>query len=74
MNRDLGVQPLIEIMKENHLEASNLVAASEKQLTYKMISRACKGRRLTPHTQEKVCEALNKASGKDFKVTEIFNY
>ena len=72
--RDLGEQPITHILKENSLEASDLVKASTENITYKMISRACKGRRLTPHVQDKICNALNNASGKTFTVKNLFNY
>ena len=74
MERNLGEQPIARILAEKGLTAGNLVSASTENITYKMVSRACKGRRLTPHVQIKICNALNSASGKVFTVTDLFNY
>lgn len=73
-DRNLGEQPLVHLMEELGLSAEDLVKASPDQLTYKMVSRACKGRRLTPNVQRKVCEALNAASKEDFAVHDLFDY
>ena len=72
--RDLGEQPLARIMGERGLKPHDLVAASGEQLTHKMVSRACRGRRLTPHVQEKVLRALNRAAGGNFSRGDLFNY
>ncbi len=72
--KDLGEQEISRILLEHKLTSSDLVLASTESITYKMISRACKGRRLTPHVQVKVCNAVNKASGKTFTVKDLFNY
>ncbi len=72
--RDLGEQPLARIMGERGLKPHNLVAASGEQLTHKMVSRACRGRRLTPHVQEKILRALNRATGQGFSLQDLFNY
>ena len=74
MERNLGEQPVVHILAENQLEASDLVKASTENITFKMVSRACKGRRLTPHVQQKICNALNLASGKNFTTKDLFNY
>lgn len=74
MERNLGEQPIHRILAENNLKSGDLVSASTENITYKMVSRACIGRRLTPHVQVKICNALNKASGKSFVVKELFNY
>jgi hypothetical protein len=50
------------------------VAAAPEPITFKMISRACKGRRLTPHVQVKVLKALNQATGKNHALRDLFNY
>jgi len=72
--RDFGVQPLAAIMTELALKPHTLVAASEEQLTHKMVARAIKGRRLTPHSKLKVLRALNKVSGKQYLPKHLFNY
>ena len=74
MERNLGEQPIAQILTENGLTSGDLVQASEENITYKMVSRACKGRRLTPNVQGKICRALNRASGKEFVVKELFTY
>lgn len=74
MERNLGEQPLSRILAEHNLKSGDLVAASTENITYKMVSRACTGRRLTPHVQVKICNALNKATGKTFSLTDLFNY
>jgi hypothetical protein len=74
IERDLGPQPIAEILAERNLKPHDLVAASTQQLTHKMVSRACKGRRLTLNAQSKVLNALNTAAGKNFSLRDLFNY
>jgi len=71
---DFGEQPLAHIMVENGLKGHDLVAHSTEQITFKMVSRACKGRRLTSHVKLKILNALNKCSNQQYKVKELFNY
>ena len=63
--RDLGEQPLARLMAERGLFPRDLVAASDEQITHKMVARAMKGRRLTANTMGKVRRAWNRASGND---------
>jgi len=72
--RNLGSQPITEILAGLGLSGHDLVAASGEQLTHKMVARACKGRRLTAGAQVKVLNALNRASGKSYSLGELFNY
>lgn len=72
--KEFGVQPLAAIMTELALKPHALVAASEEQLTHKMVARAMKGRRLTPNSKLKVLRALNKVSGKQYLPKHLFNY
>ena len=74
MERNLGPQPIAEILTELDLKPNDLVSASTEHLTHKMVSRACKGRRLTPNVQSKVLNALNKASGRTLSLDDLFNY
>jgi hypothetical protein len=74
IERDLGPQPIGEIMAHRNLKPHDLVAASTRQLTHKMVSRACKGRRLTRNTQTKVLHALNLATGQNYSLQDLFNY
>jgi recombinational DNA repair protein (RecF pathway) len=71
---DLGLQPLSRLMAEHGLKPNDLVCNSTEQLTHKMVSRAVKGRRLTPNVQRKVLDALNKAAGKEYGLKDLFNY
>ena len=74
VERDLGEQPIAGIMLKAGLKPNDLVSSSDKQITHKMVSRAVKGRRLTPKIQVKVLAALNKATGKDYSLKDLFNY
>jgi hypothetical protein len=74
LERNLGEQPIARIMREHNLKPHDLVAISSVEMTHKMVSRACKGRRLTLNTQSKVLDALNRATGKNLSLTDLFNY
>ncbi len=71
---DLGPQPVAKLMAEHGFKPDDLVSNSTQQLTYKMIGKAVKGRRLTPNIQRKVLNALNKAAGKQYQLKDLFNY
>jgi hypothetical protein len=72
--RDLGEQPVAKIMSAHGLKPHDLVSNSSQQLTHKMVSRAVKGRRLTPRLQSRILSALNKASGKSYSLKDLFTY
>jgi hypothetical protein len=72
--RNLGEQPIARLMAERGLKGQDLVAASTEQITHKMVSRACKGRRLTPHVQIKILNAYNKAAGTTCSLKDLFTY
>ena len=74
IERNLGPQPIADIMAKHHLKSHDLVSASTKQLTHKMVTRACKGRKLTTNSKSKVLKALNLAGGKDYCLSDLFNY
>ena len=74
IERNLGEQPIARIMQEHGLKPHDLVAASSEEMTHKMVSRACKGRRLTLNTKMKVLAALNRATGKTYSLRDLFNY
>ncbi len=74
IERDLGPQPIAGILARRNLKPHDLVAASTEQLTHKMVSRACKGRRLTLNTQTKVLNALKLASGQNYSLRDLFSY
>ena len=71
---DLGPQPIAKLMAEHNLKPTDLVSNSTEQLTYKMVNRAAKGRRLTPKIQHRVLNALNKAASKQYQLNDLFNY
>jgi hypothetical protein len=71
---DFGQQPIAGLMKEHGLKPNDLVSNSIEQLTHKMVSRAAKGRRLTPSVQHKVLNAMKKATGKQYELKDLFNY
>ncbi|MBR6057097.1 MAG: hypothetical protein K5787_20555 [Lentisphaeria bacterium] len=72
--RELGEQPIEQLMQELGLENNDLVVASTEQLTHKMVSKARKGRFLTMNVRLKVLHALCKASGNEYKLDDLFNY
>ncbi len=72
--RNLGSQPIAGIMARCNLKPHDLVSASTAQLTHKMVTRACKGRRLTGNTKCKVLDALNLAAEKNYTLSDLFNY
>ena len=74
LERNLGEQPIARIMADHGIQPRDLVAASSEQLTFKMVSRACKGRRLTTNVQNKVRNALIKAAGKNYAMSQLFTY
>ena len=83
IERNMGPQPIERIMAEHGLKAHDLVAASTDQITHKMISRACRGRRLTRRVQLKIVKALNntvnveteeEAEKVEYSLKDLFNY
>lgn len=73
-NLNLGEQPLAAIMAELGLTRQDLIARSTEPMTFKMVARACKGRRLTTNVKLKILNALNKCSERQFVMTDLFNY
>ncbi|MCK5288401.1 MAG: hypothetical protein KAJ79_05010 [Candidatus Omnitrophica bacterium] len=71
---NLGEQPIRQIMLEHNLKPHDLVEASTEQLTHRMVARASKGRRLSPHIQIKLLNVLNKAVNKTYTLKDLFNY
>lgn len=72
--RNLGPQPIGNVMAKRNLKPHDLVAASTEQLTHKMVQRAVKGRRLTDNTKRKVIAAIQLAAGFEFSAEQLFNY
>ena len=71
---NLGPQPIIELMEKHKLVAHDLVAASTAQVTHKMVTRACKGRKLSRRVQLKIRDALNAATGQSYTLSDLFTY
>jgi len=74
IKRNFGKQPIAQIMVDNGLNPPDLVVASTEQITHKMVSRARKGRKLTPNVKSKIRNAVNKSTGKEYSMKELFNY
>ena len=74
LDRDLGEQPIAALMEALNLKPHDVVAASTVQMTHKMVTRAMKGRRLTPNVKCKVRDALNLVSGTSHTMAALFNY
>ena len=74
LERNLGEQPIAQRMAEHNLKTGDLVEASTEFITRKMVTRACKGRWLTPNVKSKILRALNKASGKEYSLADLFTY
>jgi hypothetical protein len=74
VERDLGEQPIALLMAEHGLKPSDLVTASDEQLTHKMVTRAMKGRRLTANTMGKVQRAWDKVTAGAEPQSGLFNY
>jgi len=71
---ELGLQPLDGILNKLNLSNKSLVDASEEQLSFKVLQKGRKGRKLTRNAQFKILKALNKTSGKEFKLKDLFTY
>ena len=74
IKRNMSAQPLTSIMDEKNLTAHDLVAASDEQITHKMIARARKGRRLSRNVQLKILRALINATQTQYTLKDLFNY
>lgn len=74
IERNLGRQPIADVMEKLELKPHDLVVASPQQLTHKMVQRAAKGRRLTDNTKSKVVAALEAATQQTFSNDQLFTY
>ncbi len=74
IERNLGEQPLGALMDKHDLKTGDVVNASTEFITRKMVTRARKGRWLTPHVQAKILRALNTAAEKEYALTDLFTY
>jgi hypothetical protein len=68
-------QPLDEWMTKLGLVNADLVNASTEQLTFKMVQKGRKGRRLTPNVQAKILRALlTVKTDLKLKLRDLFRY
>ncbi len=74
IERDLGPQPLGDLLTKHEMSKHDLVAASIEQITHKMVNRAVRGRRLTNHVMTKMRNALNRATEGTYKLSDLFTY
>lgn len=74
LERNLGPQPIAHILDEHQLVHHDLVVHAPEPITHKMVSRACKGRRLTRRSQVKVLNALNRTLNRNLTLRDLFNY
>lgn len=72
--RELGIQPLDQIMKERGLKNHDLVAASSEGLTHKQVKKGRTGRRLTRNVQDKILAALCVCTKESFDLKALFTY
>ena len=73
-DRNHGPQPLADLLTRHGLKTHDLVAASTEQITHKMVARAVKGRRLTNNVQSKLQRVLNRLTGENYRLADLFNY
>ena len=72
---DKGVQPLDRILRELLLKDEDLVNKSTDNLTFRMMAKGRKGRRIKARNQLRILRALNDCSPeKKFIHEDIFNY
>ncbi|MDA3875363.1 MAG: hypothetical protein PF795_15560 [Kiritimatiellae bacterium] len=74
LERNLGPQPIAGNLESHGLGAHDLVLVSSQHLTHKMVSRACKGRRLTSNVKLKIRDALNARCEQVYTVRDLFTY
>ncbi len=70
-----GIQPLDKLMTDLGLTDANLVDRSTNQLTFRMVAKGRKGRRIKLRTQCKILRALNACSPeKQYSLEDLYNY
>jgi hypothetical protein len=72
---DLGLQPIDMLMTSLGIKDADLVKASTQQLTFKMVQKARKGRRLTRRVQWKIFNAFRTLKpDQKYALKDFFNY
>ncbi len=79
IQRDLGLQPIDQLMKQWGGENHELVEVSTEQLTHKQVQKARKGRRVTINIQRKIFNAIRKVAedkelDPNLTIADLFNY
>ncbi|MEC8824942.1 MAG: hypothetical protein VXX36_04085 [Verrucomicrobiota bacterium] len=79
IQRDLGLQPIDQLMKQWGVENHELVEVSTEQLTHKQVQKARKGRRVTINIQRKIFNAIRKVAedkelDPNLTIADLFNY
>ncbi len=70
-----GTQPLDELMERLKVTNQDLVKTSSDQLTYKVVGKARKGKKLNEKMQLKVLHALQAVRPEmTFTLEDLFNY
>ena len=70
---EYGVQPIDALLQQHGLENRD-IAADNPAITFKVLKKARKGRRLTRRMQEKVLAALNAKLPEPVTLEDLFNY
>lgn len=71
---EYGPQPIAKIMEKEKISRRDLVQAG-KFITFKMVAKAERGRRLSLKIQQRICDALNKCLGESrYKIEDLFTY
>jgi len=74
IERELGEQPLSALLDELCISNHAVVAASTEQLTHKMVAKARRGRWISMRIRLKIQRAVNKVSGNQYTLADLFNY
>ena len=70
-----GAQPIDALLNELGLSNADLVNASTKQLSFKAVQKARKGRNLTPNMKHKLLDALRALKpDRNLALKDLFNY
>ncbi|MFT5387035.1 MAG: hypothetical protein ACI9F2_000396 [Lysobacterales bacterium] len=72
---EFGPQPLIELLVELKLSNKDLVDVSTEQLSFKMLQKGAKGRKISNNIKSKILRSLNKLSSeKNYAFKDLFTY
>lgn len=79
LERNLGTQPIEEVMTTHELKNHDVMQMNRGGLTHKMVQKARKGRRLKPNIKVRITEALNAALRQkgieaQYALKQLFNY